>query len=154
MGQVNYSNLLVELIEIPRQVVVYEQGKHWRFMFKTTKPPRPITSFPLHQRSCHISQNNRILRKGKAAVRAEPHHLYPTIRDSRCPPPVGADVLGRPQPPHNAISFDCGCGPPRTSAPTDSLTFHSYATINRGDRTSASAEGSCVNYKDEWGQAP
>ena len=33
-------------------------------------------------------------------------------------PPVGADVLGRPQPPHNAISFDCGCGPPRTSAPT------------------------------------
>ena len=33
-------------------------------------------------------------------------------------PPVGADVLGRPQPPHNAISFDRGCGPPRTSAPT------------------------------------
>ena len=31
---------------------------------------------------------------------------------------VGADVLGRPQPPHNAISFDRGCGPPRTSAPT------------------------------------
>ena len=27
-------------------------------------------------------------------------------------PPVGADVLGRPQPPRNAISFDCGCGPP------------------------------------------
>ena len=25
---------------------------------------------------------------------------------------VGADVLGRPQPPHNAISFDHGCGPP------------------------------------------
>ena len=66
-------------------------------------------------------------------------------------PPVGADVLGRPQPgppggrplprtienlgrpqpPHNAISFDRGCGPPRTSAPTDSLTFHSCATTNR-----------------------
>ena len=69
----------------------------------------------------------------------------------RYPPPVGADVLGRPQPgppggrplprtienlgrpqpPHNAISFDCGCGPPRTSAPTDSLTFHSSAATNR-----------------------
>ena len=36
----NYSNLLVEIIEIPRQVVVHEQGKHWRFMLKTTKPPR------------------------------------------------------------------------------------------------------------------
>ena len=48
-------------------------------MFKTTKPPRPITSFPLHQRSCHISPNSRILRKGKAVVRAYPHHFYPTI---------------------------------------------------------------------------
>ena len=44
---------------------------------------------------------------------------------------VGADVLGRPQPPHNAISFDRGCGPPRTPAPTDSLTFHSRAATNR-----------------------
>ena len=58
-------------------------------------------------------------------------------------PPVGADVLGRPQPPHNAISFDCGCGPPRTSAPTDSLTFHSCATTNRGARPSACGNATC-----------
>ena len=66
-------------------------------------------------------------------------------------PPVGADVLGRPQPgpprtsaptsdyrkpwpPATAPQRDfvyCGCGPPRTSAPTDSLTFHSCATTKR-----------------------
>ena len=65
----------------------------------------------------------------------------PYVFAPRYPPPVGADVLGRPQPgppggrplprtienlgrpqpPHNAISFDRGCGPPRTSAPTDSI---------------------------------
>ena len=43
-------------------------------------PPCEATLTSCRQRSCHISSNNRILRKGKAAVRAYPHHFFPTIR--------------------------------------------------------------------------
>ena len=96
-----------------------------RFLSKSIRTIFPKTAFPLSK-----------LRK--IAL----HPLFIGVRRFSGSNNWGRTSSAARNRPTTRFAFDCGCGPPRTSAPTDSLTFHSCAATNRIGRIHAGCSAS------------